>query len=303
VRFVVMTATRGERTEKIRCRFGVDDVEDLERPGPDTRACTLTRAFIARVSGEDDLAIPDFRDPADLRILEHVSAHVPPLESAEGWNVRFGRELNATDDRDLFAPFDPDAHARPVLEGKQIEPFRVSVEGCRYQLRPHAKVRIARRPRLAYRDVASATNRLTLIAAIIPADAVTTHTLFCLKTPLPLDEQHALCALLNSFVANYLMRFRVNTHVTASLMSRLRVPLVDRDTYLHNRLSTLSQTLMHSPDAAERQPEYAELQALVAKLYALAESDLRHVLGTFPLIPEEIKSSVLLRFSNLHSIT
>jgi hypothetical protein len=67
-------------------------------------------------------------------------------------------------------------------------------------------------------DVASATNRLTLIAAIVPADAVTTHTLFCLKTGLPLDAQHVLCALLNSFVANYLIRFRVNTHVTATLI-------------------------------------------------------------------------------------
>jgi hypothetical protein len=40
--------------------------------------------------------------------------------------------------------------------------------------------KIVRRARLAYRDVASATNRLTLIAAVIPARAATTHTLFCL---------------------------------------------------------------------------------------------------------------------------
>ena len=303
VRFVVMTATSGERTETVRCRFGVDDVQDLDRAGADRRALTLTRAFISRLSGEDDLAIPELRDQTDLRMLERISARIPALESAAGWNVTFGRELNATDDRDLFVPFDPDDHRRPVLEGKQIEPFRVSLEGCRYQLRAHAKVRIARKPRLAYRDVASATNRLTLIAAIVPADAVTTHTLFCLKTPLPLDTQHVLCALLNSFVANYLIRFRVNTHVTASLMSRLRVPLVDRDTPLYHRLSTLAQTLMHSPGVAEQQPEYAELQALVAKLYGLSDGDFRHVLGTFPLVPEEVKSRVVLQFNDLHSIT
>jgi hypothetical protein len=161
------------------------------------------------------------------------------------------------------------------------------------------RVRVRRTPRLAYRDVASATNRLTLIAAIIPADAVTTHTLFCVKTALPVDAQHVLCALLNSFVANYLIRFRVNTHVTASLMSRLQVPVVQRDAYVYRRLSSLAQTLMHSPGAAEQQPEYAELQALVARLYALSEADLRHVLGTFPLIPEEVKAETVALFNKL----
>ena len=77
--------------------------------------------------------------------------------------------------------------------------------GCRFELRrARAAVGCAAAARLAYRDIASATNRLTLIAAIVPARAVTTHTLFCLKTPLPLDAQQVLCALLNSFVANYL---------------------------------------------------------------------------------------------------
>jgi len=299
-RFVVMTATNGAHTGDVRCRFGIHDAEDLDRIHPDGHTFTLTRAFISRLSGEDDLAIPEIRDASDLRILEQISARIPPLESEDGWHVTFGRELNASDDRDLFVPFQAGARGRPVLEGKQIDPFRVNVEGCRYQLRERTKVRICRRPRLAYRDVASATNRLTLIAAIIPADAVTTHTLFCLKTPLSLDAQHVLCALLNSFVANYLIRFRVNTHVTASLMSRLRVPLVHRDTSQHRRLSTLAQTLMHSPAIAEQQPEYAEIQALVAHLYGLSESDLRHVLATFPLIPAEVKTNTLVQFNKLH---
>jgi hypothetical protein len=46
---------------------------------------------------------------------------------------------------------------------------------------------------------------------------------------------------------------------------------------------------MHSPAAAEQQPEYAEMQALVAKLYALSEADFRYVLGTFPLISDEVE--------------
>jgi len=297
VKFVAITATNGVPTETVRCRFGLSRPEDLEQVAPDRpNGVDLSRAFIARLSGGDDLAVPEIRGPIDLQVLERISARIPTLH--EGWNVAFGRELNATDDRHRFATFDRDAPARPVLEGKQIDSFRASVEGCRYQLRTDAGVRIPRRPRLAYRDIASATNRLTLIAAVIPAEAVTTHTLLCLRTPLPLDAQHALCALLNSFVANYLIRLRVNTHVTVSLVSRLRVPVLDRERRTFSRLSALAQTLMHSPEAAEKQPEYAELQGLVANLYGLTESEFVHVLSTFPLIPEGIKSAALTHFNN-----
>ena len=297
VRFVAMTATNGSSTGSIRCIFGLGRPDELDQAGRDApRAVDLTRAFIARLSGEDELAIPEIRAPVDLRLLERISACIPMLQA--GWNVTFGRELNATDDRHRFAPFDRNGNSRPVLEGKQLEPFRATVEGCHYQLRPDAAVRIPRRPRLAYRDVASATNRLTLIAAVIPAEAVTTHTLFCLKAPLPIDAQHVLSALLNSFVANYLIRFRVNTHVTVALVSRLRVPVIDRNSHAFRRLSTLAQTLMHSPAAAETQPEYAELQGLVARLYGLSESEFAHVLSTFPLIPEEIRSAAITEFNN-----
>ena len=301
VRFALLTCTTGERTGSVRCQFGLDRVEQLgdgqgaaERP-----VITLTRAFLSRLSGEDDLAIPDLRTSADVRILERTSARVPRLGSREGWNVSFGRELNATDDRRLFVPFRADRPGRRVLGGKEIDPFRTSVGTCRHQLADEASVRIPRRPRLAYRDVASASNRLTLIAAIVPADVVTTHTLFCLKTPLQIDTQHVLCALLNSFVANYLVRFRVNTHVTVQLVSRLPVPRPDEHGRDFPRLAGLARTLMRAPSGAEQEPEYAELQAIVARLYGLSETDFRHVLSTFPLMPDDVRALCLARFNNL----
>lgn len=302
VRFVLLSCTKGQRTEAVRCRFGIADPAGLDATAASDghESFTLTRGFLSRLSGEDDLAVPEIRSEADLRLLERISAHVPPLSAPAGWNVAFGRELNASDDRGLFVPFKGDGRGRCVLEGKQIEPFRTSMEGCRYRLAADARVKIPRRPRLAYRDIASATNRLTLIAAIVPADAVTTHTLFCLKTPLPVDAQHVLCALLNSFVANYLVRFRVNTHVTVSLVSRLPVPPLDPHGRDFSRLAVLARTLMHSPSAAEEQPEYAELQAIVARLYGLSRTDFAHVLSTFPLIPDDVKQNSLLQFNNFH---
>ena len=297
---MLLAGTAGRPTSEIRCRFGISRPEALERDD-DAAGVTLTRGFLSRLSGSDDLGIPEIGSEIDLRLLERISGSYPRLASANGWNAHFGRELNASDDRAHFMPFANAHTARPVLEGKQIDPFRVDVDRSRYQLKAGAPDRVPRRIRLAYRDVASATNRLTLIAAVIPARVVTTHTLFCLKTPLTLDAQHVLCALLNSYVANYLVRFRVNTHVTVSLVSRLAVPMIEPGDPSFNRIVSLVKTLMKGSTRAEEMGEYAELQALIARLYGLTPGDFEHVLSTFPLISTAIRTRALSRFNSIHS--
>jgi hypothetical protein len=300
LRFVLLTATVGTPTRAIACRFGITEPAVLDEIGDTERRLILTRQLLGRVSGADDLGIPEVASEHDLRILERVSAQTPWLGAADGWSVRFGRELNATDDKDGFVPFTGRRGARPVLEGKNIEPFRTLLDHCRYELRRGFEpARVARRARIAYRDIASATNRLTLIAAVIPAHVVTTHTLFCLKTPLGADGQQVLCALMNSFVANYLVRLRVNTHVTVALISRLPVPLVKPGVPAFHRLATLSRHLAQASEPIEPSAAYAELQARVAHLYRISESAFEHILGTFPLVSAETRREALIQFRHL----
>ena len=300
VRFVLLTCTAGRETSAIRCRFGLTSADDL-----DARAkapLVLSRRLLARMSGDDDLGVPELATQTDLAIVEAVSDSTPRLGSRDGWHVAFGRELNASDDRGLFVPVVAASTGRPVVEGKQVDQFRVAVNRSLMEVGPSAAVdrRVPRRARLAYRDVASATNRLTLIAAIVPARAVTTHTLFCLRAPLPLSAQRVLCALLNSYVANYLIRLRVNTHVTVSLVSRLPVPLVAPEHPLFARLAACSEALSIGAAAAEDMEEYAEIQVIAARLYRLSATQFEHVLGTFPLVPSEVRDKTLRRFINFH---
>ena len=308
LRFVLLTATAGRPTRDIACRFGVRRTADLEDPN-ECSPMRITRSLVERLSGPDDLGIPEVATERDLRILEKVASRVPWLGAAGGWNVHFGRELNATDDSAAFVPFTGSAGARPVLEGKQIEPFRASTATCRHEwpdrdaartltVRGDAARRIPRRARLAYRDIASATNRLTLIAAIVPPRAVTTHTLFCLKTPISLDAQHVLCALLNSFVANYLVRLRVNTHVTVALVARLPVPVIRPEDEAFATLTSLARTLAASRDPVEEMNEYTQLQALVARLYGLTQEEFEHILGTFPLVNVQVRRTALTLFAD-----
>jgi hypothetical protein len=167
-----------------------------------------------------------------------------------------------------------------VLEGKHVQPFRSDLTGCRYELveQRGVSMRVPRRARLAYRDIASATNRRTVLSS---------------------DAQHVLCAILNSFVANYLIRLRVGTHVTVALVSRLPVPALHETDPVFLRLARLSRRLAESHAPVESMGEYAELQAPVARLYGLNQADFEHILGTFPLIPTEVKEATLREFHRL----
>ena len=139
----------------------------------------------------------------------------------------------------------------------------------------------SRAPRLAYRDVASSTNRLSLIAAVLPAGVVTTHSLFCLKTTLSSDTQAFLCAMLNSYVANYLVRQVMTTHLGSATVEALRVPKPRYD-------SPVFEEIVGAGAPAEKGRMSTSctrgLQALAARCYGLTEDEFAHVLSTFPLI-------------------
>jgi hypothetical protein len=301
LRFMLMTATRGPSTASIACRFGEQDPICLEQVGEEPAGgCAwypvrLSPALLQRLTGSD-LAIPEIRRPLDLAISERAAVLFQPLGSPTGWNARFGRELNATDDR---AEFGRPGAALPVVEGKQIQPFRVNLGAARFSITARAaarRVEPARfgRPRLAYRDVASATNRLTLIAAVLPASCVSTHTLSCLRTPLPSRAQYFLCGLFNSLVLNYLVRLRVTTHVTTGVVEGLPVPQEHHAPRAARAIAALARLLSRKADS----DGWVTLQVTVARLYQLTPAELDHVLGTFPLIPSADRDAVRRAFSS-----
>lgn len=293
LRFSLLTATSGGSTIELRSRFGVrsaavlDDVPDV---GAVPDCVRIPLPLVRRFSG-DTLAVPDLRHERDRAILSRVIAVTSPLGSAEGWAARFGRELNATDDRPHFG-----ATGLPILEGKLIEPFRARRdEALQFIERGTASKLLAQRarfdrPRLGYREVASSTNRLTLIAAIIPAGTVTTHTIFCMREPRHEDVHWYLCGIFNSFVANYLIRLRGGTHVPASVIHQLPVPVPARSS---NAFATIARLSREAVDVLSIR---SEIQARAAIAYGLDEDDLVYVLSTFPLVPDDERSAALHEF-------
>ena len=300
VRFLLLSGTAGPATTKMGCRLGEVDPAILEQrenaPGRDSWfPLTLTPSLLAKLSGED-LSVPDFRTPLDLAIAERAATLFAPLGADSGWQAHFGRELNATEDR---ASLGPAGRGLPVVEGKLIEPYRVRIDAARFGIAERdARRQLGDRhlrPRLAYRDVASATNRVTLIAAILPAGSVSTHTLFCLRSPLPLRAQRFLCGIFNSLVVNYLVRLRVTTHVTTSIVERLPIPNEDEAGATYAEIAAIARVLGRRDDSAL----VARLNARVARLYQLNDGEFAHILGTFPLVPQADRDQAMQVFRRL----
>lgn len=298
VRFALVSTSPGRPTQATRAIVGLRDPAVLERLGagtddPGPGGVRLTPEILARVSGSD-LAVPYTSEARDLAILERLRGAHPPLGSPEGWGLAFGRELNATEDRHLLSPGGP---GLPVVEGRHLEPFRVRVEAPGKTVRsadrlPGDALRSAvGRWRLAYRDVASATNRLTLIAALVPPGHVTVHTVFCLKTPLGLRTQAYLCAILNSFVANFLVRMWVTTHVTTRILARLPVPALGAGSAEFESLAGLALAVRDGD--GERDGRYAAAQACAARAYGLDAGEFARVLDSFPLVDPALRSRCL----------
>jgi hypothetical protein len=186
-----------------------------------------------------------------------------------------------------------------VIEGKQIEPFRANLEQARWSIGRADAARLLgvrhERLRVGYREVASATNRLTLIASVLPAGCVSTHTVSCLRTPLPSSAQHLLCGLFNSLVLNYLARLRVTAHVTTLIVERLPVPRPADAPAACREIAALARRLARRHDAGA----FARLNACVARLYALTREEFAHLLGTFPLVPAEVRAAAMREYERM----
>jgi hypothetical protein len=150
-------------------------------------------------------------------------------------------------------------------------------------------------------------NRVTLIAAMLPAGVVTTHTLFCLRPALALPVQHYLCGVMNSYVLNAVVRMLMGGHLTTSLVEDLPVPAWTGSPG-QREIARIAARLAGWPatpgrndrrrdkERLDRRRSVARLQATVARLYGLDAARYRHVLDGFPLVPADERAEALAAF-------
>ena len=180
--------------------------------------------------------------------------------------------------------------------------------------------------RLGFRDIAASTNERTLVSTIIPRTfhgnkLPTVRVWEDGKKLIDSVTQLFTCALWNSFVLDWMIRQKVTTTLNFFYIYQLPVPrltvadaafapIVQRAAQLicttpeFDALAKEVSTALKLPAAAVQGVTdtaacarlRAELDAMVAHLYALTEEEFTHILTTFPLVDAGVKAATLETF-------
>ena len=332
------------------CAFCLNSIAELNDP---ERRFLLRAEDFARVNPNTGTA-PLFRTRRDARITTEIYRRLPVLVNRSGgnisrtWPVTYRRMFDMSSDSHLFRSAPEDSSWLPLYEGKMVQAFDhraadIVING-RNVFRParqrpvqsSEKANPKRRPRwrhyvhvdakhwfwpdgwvIAFKDITSATNMRTMIAAILPRAAVS-H-----KLPLLLFDGHinsrsswACCILanLNSIVFDFVVRQKLyGTSLTLHVLEQL--PVVPPDyfnlriggttvaaiiraavlelTYTAWDLTAFARDLGHGgppfPWNDQRRLHLrARLDALFFLLYGMtSEAEIRYIYSTFPIMERE----------------
>ncbi|WP_420645518.1 Eco57I restriction-modification methylase domain-containing protein [Candidatus Leptofilum sp.] len=336
-KITMLIAEKGQPSEDFNAIFKIDprDVPQpdklLEFLAEDNQFMVLKTSSIMRFS-PDSLSLMEFRNEQDYQIAEKIYDGKPLLgEKDVTWGVQFWREIDMTNDRRLFNQTES---GLVLYEGKMIHQFDAYFSEPRFWIEEQKGRKRALRSqedkgqeidyqkcRIGYRDIARSTDQRTIIATILPPNVFAGNTVI-VETETRDARMLYLVSVLNSFVLDFIIRYKIGTHVSMFYAYQLPVPrLTAGNPYFDAivpraaRLSCTSpafaplwQAVMGTPwspslaatDSATRQQLRHELDALVARLYGLTRDEFAHILGTFPLVfpptPEgEAKKATLLQ--------
>jgi hypothetical protein len=260
----------------------------------------------------DSLSVMEFQSQRDYDIAEKIYGDHPLLGHATSyWNVKLNNEFHFTNDRHLLNQV---GRGYPLVEGKTIHQFDANystynfwVDVDRAGLSDAARLQLDTF-RVVHRRIAGATNERTLLAAIIPPGtaAEVNATVALIEKSDNQRPELFVCSILNSFVSDYVIRYKVSTTLNMFYMYQLPVPRLTtgnpyfdaivpraaRLTCTTPAFADLWQQVMGEPwtpdagarDPAERQRLRDEIDALVAHLYGLSRDEFAHILGAFPLV-------------------
>ena len=180
--------------------------------------------------------------------------------------------------------------------------------------------------RLCWRDMTGASNTRTLLSTIIPPQVFMVETLPYLRPTyfngtefeksITYDVSLFLCGVFNSFVIDYLIRQRVQTHATMSHILELPIPrYTEEDAYYTEIVQDVGSLICGKPEfddlkrevkieriastSDEQNAAMARINAYVAKIYDLTKNELEYVLSTFSDRTKCLKDDTLEEFVKL----
>lgn len=332
-KFAVLSFIKGEKSDRFPVAFMRHNVSDLNH-FPNEDDIRISVPLIKRLS-PGSYSIMEFKSPLDIQIAEKMYKYPLLGEQLENtWNVKLTTEFHMTNDSDLFHP-EPAKGRIPLYEGKMIWQFQHGYAEPRYWVdEKEGRKRLLggaqdsgqtlsyQNYRLSYREISSNTNERTLISSFVPSFHFTNHKLMVFVQPVQIKDLLQLATFLNSFCIDHKIRMNVTTSVSMFYVYQLPVPrltekdgaylpLVERAARLVGTAPEYDELIkaVFGPkathkthgvrDAQARLTLRAEIDALVARVYGLTEVEFQHILGTFPLVDESVKTQTMNTYRDL----
>ena len=283
-KFCLVVARKPGPTRSLRCAFYLEAVADLDAPG---RIMEYDAAFLAASGGLHGTPL-ELRGAADMDVARTMFAHTTTFGAWCGsLGIQFGCDLHMTADAGLFLP--AGVGSLTLHEGKTFHQFtdrwdtapRYSVDAGALRGKPSVAL-ASGHFRLAFRDIARSTDERTMIATIAPPGAVFGHTATVEKHPdaRPLEHALMLCALMNSFPFDWLVRQKAAAHLSLYIVAGMPVPVLAAEDRAFLAAAT-RQLCGYDLDTTQRWRLRARVDAVVAYAYGLNSDQYRHVLSSF----------------------
>jgi hypothetical protein len=315
-KFVLLVADKTEPANGFPAAFYLHDIEALEGKTEQEKFVEILIELV-KISAPESLSIPEVRNASLLEVFSWLYQNHPLLnDKSKKWNVTLLRELDRTNDSDLFKT---NGKGWPLTEGKNFHQFILDFEKTTYTVDPKQGLKRVEKHRefkgrnqqfhdllrLCFRDVASSTNVRSAIACIVPPQTFNSN-----KAPLIIPDVDFstesllyyrliayLAGIFNSFVFDLLIRQRVSMGLNFFYVYQTPVPATINDEnaiqiiQISARLSCIDERFKdfakvigvnHGPLTMKERIELtAKLNALVAKHYRLSKEQLNVILQSF----------------------
>jgi hypothetical protein len=324
-KFVVITFEKGGKTTSFPARFMRHDVEELAT-FPNNDSLKVSVSLIRRLS-PDSLSVMEFKSDLDVTITEKMLKYPLLGEEVESaWSLELHREFHMTDDAYLFKT-QPSKDSQPLYEGKMMFQFTHILAEPRFWVKTKEgrKALLGKRGdegqklgyqkyRIAYRAIASNTNERTLVSTVLPP--CFTGNSLNVSESLEGSGLFFCTSILNSFVIDWFLRNKVAANINQFYIYQLPIPrLTAKDLAFTPIVERAAKLICTTPEFDELAKEVglgshkngatdpkvrvqlrAELDGMIAHLYGLTEEEYAHILSTFPLVAEEVKSAAMVEF-------
>lgn len=308
--------TKPEADASIPSAGPLDDVDAFAR-ARDTR---VRYPLATLESWSPSLELPSLPDADAGKVFQRMLEH-PRFDAIDrSWRAIPYRELDATSDRELFNEI---GEGWPVWKGRTFERYRPDIAPPVYwantepvlarlqEKRLRSRGAFGDFPsdvvadpktlpplscRIVFRDVVRATDRRTMRSCLAPPNVFAIHDAPQLVWPRGDErDQMYVLAVFNSLPFDWLLRRRVETHVTFGILNSLPVPEgpVEKERLgeLAGRLSCTDERYAEfarrvgvdvGPLSDEERLEIeAEIDGLVAHAYGLTREDLDVIFADF----------------------